>query len=269
SDSAEEDVEHFVRSLAARHAHLDLIAHPLADERPGQRARDADASLCEIGLVGPENSVRDLFAGVDVGELHGRPEGHAVARELARVDDLGARELVLELLDPSFHERLALARRMVLGVLAEIAGLARRRDRLDDGRALDAPQLVQLFAHAKVPFGRHRDFVHDSPDLARFDRWFHPRSHARSQAPRVGSRRAPARPPRPARLLALLAGEGTSGGLGMGIVGTPESGVRIDVSRPRDGGPPWRYEGEAVTPEARHPVIAVVSADGDWKRKRL
>jgi hypothetical protein len=48
----------------------------------------------------------------------------------------------------------------------------------------------------------------------------------------------------------------------MGIVGTPESGVRIDVSRPRDGGPPWRYEGEALTPEARHPVIAVVSADG-------
>jgi len=49
----------------------------------------------------------------------------------------------------------------------------------------------------------------------------------------------------------------------MGIVGTtPESGVRIDVTRPREGGPPWRYEGEAVTPGARLSVTAVVSADG-------
>jgi hypothetical protein len=50
----------------------------------------------------------------------------------------------------------------------------------------------------------------------------------------------------------------------MGIVGsTPETGVRIDVSRPRDAGPPWRYEGEAVTAGGRVPVTAVVSAEGN------
>jgi hypothetical protein len=49
----------------------------------------------------------------------------------------------------------------------------------------------------------------------------------------------------------------------MGIVGDhPESGVRVDVQRPRDGGPPWRYEGEARTAQERHPVSAVVAADG-------
>jgi hypothetical protein len=49
----------------------------------------------------------------------------------------------------------------------------------------------------------------------------------------------------------------------MAIIGsTPETGVRIDVSRPRDGGPPWRYEGEAVTAGARVPVTATVSAEG-------
>jgi len=50
----------------------------------------------------------------------------------------------------------------------------------------------------------------------------------------------------------------------MGIVGHhPETGVRVDVERARDGGPPWRYEGEAVTPSSRFPLAANVSDDGD------
>ena len=50
----------------------------------------------------------------------------------------------------------------------------------------------------------------------------------------------------------------------MSIVGrTPESGVRIDVARSRDGGPPWRYEGEAVTRDERFAVTVTVSAEGE------
>jgi hypothetical protein len=49
----------------------------------------------------------------------------------------------------------------------------------------------------------------------------------------------------------------------MSIVGsTPESGVRIDVARPREGGPPWHYAGEAVTASARFPLKATVSVEG-------
>jgi hypothetical protein len=49
----------------------------------------------------------------------------------------------------------------------------------------------------------------------------------------------------------------------MGIVGHhPESGVRIEVERSRESGPPWRYEGEAVTPGMRFPVAATVADDG-------
>jgi hypothetical protein len=49
----------------------------------------------------------------------------------------------------------------------------------------------------------------------------------------------------------------------MSIVGgNPESGVRIEIERPAGGGPPWLYEGEAVTSEERFPVRAVVEADG-------
>jgi hypothetical protein len=50
----------------------------------------------------------------------------------------------------------------------------------------------------------------------------------------------------------------------MSIIGsTPETGVRIDVSRPREGSPPWRYEGEAVTSTARFLLVSTVSAEGD------
>jgi hypothetical protein len=42
----------------------------------------------------------------------------------------------------------------------------------------------------------------------------------------------------------------------------PETGVRIVVERTRAGGPPWSYEGEAVTPSARFRVTMTVEADG-------
>lgn len=50
----------------------------------------------------------------------------------------------------------------------------------------------------------------------------------------------------------------------MAIVGPrPESGMRIDLMRPARGGPPWRYEGDIVTPERRFAVRADVSEAGD------
>lgn len=49
----------------------------------------------------------------------------------------------------------------------------------------------------------------------------------------------------------------------MGIISHhPETGVRIDVERAREGGPPWRYEGEAITPAARFRLAATVGGDG-------
>jgi hypothetical protein len=49
----------------------------------------------------------------------------------------------------------------------------------------------------------------------------------------------------------------------MAIVGHyPETGLRIEVERPRGGGPPWRYEGHAFTPSEGFVVVATVGADG-------
>ena len=49
----------------------------------------------------------------------------------------------------------------------------------------------------------------------------------------------------------------------MPIVGDhPESGIRFVFERP-DGGPPWLYEGDAFTPEARSPMAVRVEAGGE------
>jgi hypothetical protein len=43
----------------------------------------------------------------------------------------------------------------------------------------------------------------------------------------------------------------------------PESGFRIEVERPTgEQGPPWRYEGVAVTPSGEYGIAVVVEDDG-------
>jgi hypothetical protein len=42
----------------------------------------------------------------------------------------------------------------------------------------------------------------------------------------------------------------------------PESGIRIALERPRDGGPPWSYEGHVHAPDASFPASVRVSEDG-------
>jgi hypothetical protein len=42
----------------------------------------------------------------------------------------------------------------------------------------------------------------------------------------------------------------------------PESGIRIAIERPRDGGPPWTYSGAVHAPDASFPLRATVTEDG-------
>lgn len=50
----------------------------------------------------------------------------------------------------------------------------------------------------------------------------------------------------------------------MAIVGErPETGVRIAIERPREGGAPWSYAGTASLPDAAFPVSVVVSEGGE------
>src|SRR5215813_5911951 len=100
--------------LAVRQLRGDAVADVLADERAGQRRQDRDAPLRWIRLVGADDPVPILLAGL-VLELHGRGERDPAARS-GRVDHLGGADLGLELGNAPFDEALLLAGRVVLGV---------------------------------------------------------------------------------------------------------------------------------------------------------
>ena len=80
-------------------------------------------------------------------------------RQLRHVDHVGARELVLELGDGAFVERLLLLGGVILGVLRQVAVGARLRDLLDDARPLDLLAVLEFGLEHGVTRRGHRNFV--------------------------------------------------------------------------------------------------------------
>ena len=104
-----------------------------------------------------------------------------VAGQLGDVDDLGARELVLELGDAAFIEGLRFLGGVILGVLREVAMRARLGDRRDDPRTLDLLAVLQLLLESRVAAGASSELVHLSSV-----------SNTQSDAPRPVPDRPPA-----------------------------------------------------------------------------
>src|SRR5262249_23509868 len=98
-----------------------------------------------------------LLVGLFVGERDGGAEFDRLARQLGNVDHLGARDLVLELHEATLDEALALACRVVLGILGDVAVVARLGNLLDDRRPIDALDSLQLFLETVESVSRHRD----------------------------------------------------------------------------------------------------------------
>src|SRR5215467_6673853 len=118
---------------AWRH-HLDAGALTLADERACERRRDRDLAFLGVGF-GLADELPHLFLlGILIDKRHRRAECDGVARELRDVDDLGTRELVLEFGDARLVVRLRLLRRVVFGILRQVAVRARIGNLLDDAR---------------------------------------------------------------------------------------------------------------------------------------
>ena len=78
------------------------------------------------------------------------------------LDDLRIGELALDFGDAAFDEALAFLGGIVVGVLGEIAVRARFGDRLDDRRALDRLQAMQLGLEALRAGDGHGYFAHRS-----------------------------------------------------------------------------------------------------------
>src|SRR5262249_14304397 len=141
-----------------------------------------DAPLRRLRLVRAHDLVADLLAAL-VLEQNGRREGDAVARR-RRIDDLGGADLALELGDAALDERLLLARRVVFGILGEVAVGPGLGDRLGDGVPVDALEAIELVAQALVPRARHRRALdrHET----------NPRRRRASASARAGASCAPA-----------------------------------------------------------------------------
>src|SRR6266568_9138538 len=156
----EADLDDLVGLGTARRRHLDALADLLADQRAGERRGYRQATGADIGLVLADDLEGLLLIGLLVGERHCRAELDHRAGQFRDVDDLGARDLVLQFHDAAFDEALAFARRMVLGVLREIAVIARLGNRSDDRRTIDRFEPLQFFLEAVVALRRHRNLFH-------------------------------------------------------------------------------------------------------------
>src|SRR5712691_8336318 len=134
---------HLIGPRPAGRDHLDIGALGLANERARERRGDRDLALLGVGF-GLADDLPDLFlVGVLVDQRDGGAELDGFAGEFRHVDDLGARELVLELGDLALVDRLLLLGGVILGILREIAVRARIGDLLDDAGTLDLLAMLE------------------------------------------------------------------------------------------------------------------------------
>src|SRR3954468_1618223 len=138
---------------AARRLDLDDVARRGAHERLRHRRLGRQAAGLQVGLRRPDERERLRAAGLLVDDVDGRAELDAVAVD-RRLDDLRAAQALGEALDLRLQVRLVLLGGVVIGVLLEVAVLARRRDALRDGLAALALELRELLLQGLEPFRR-------------------------------------------------------------------------------------------------------------------
>src|SRR3981081_733495 len=132
----------------------------LADQRSRQRRGDGDTALLGIGFRLADDLPHRFLVGVFVDQRDGRAELDGVAGELADVDDIGARKLVLQLGDTAFVVGLFFLGGVILRVLRKVAMRARLGDMLDDARTLHRLALLQFDLKRGITARRHRNLFH-------------------------------------------------------------------------------------------------------------
>ena len=145
--------------LALGYGDLRLVADLLAEQPLGDRAGGEDAVVVRVVLAGADELELLLVAVVEVLDAHPRPEHDRPLGELTAVDDVGAADAVLQLVDPRLEHALVLAGGVVLGVLAEVAHVAGVGHPLGHLNHLGVLLLVEFGPELVVAFAGHRDAV--------------------------------------------------------------------------------------------------------------
>src|SRR5262249_53943663 len=110
----------------------------------------------------------DLFLiRVLVDKRHRCAERHGIAGKLRYVDYFRAGNLVFELGNAAFVQRLLLFSRVILRVLGEVAVAARFGDLLNDARAVHRLAVAQFGFEGGKTRSSHRDLFHGSETLGR------------------------------------------------------------------------------------------------------
>src|SRR3954447_21487946 len=131
----------------------------LADQRAGQGRGDRDAALLGVGFGLADDLPYRLLVGVLVDQRHGGAELDGVAGQFRDVDDVGARQLVLELGDAALIVRLLFLGGVIFGVLRQVTVRARIRDMRDDARTVLRLPLLQLGLQRGIAGCGHRNLL--------------------------------------------------------------------------------------------------------------
>jgi hypothetical protein len=130
--------------------------------------------LGRIGLGRADDVVLDGLLGVDVAQPHDGADRNDARVDVARVDHARGEQALLELGDLVLEHRLLVLRVVVLGVLGDVAELARNADALGDLAALVGSQQLELLRQLLVALGGEEHFLQDTASrglqraLARF-----------------------------------------------------------------------------------------------------
>src|SRR5215204_998143 len=158
------DLEDLVLQLrAARRSHFDGLALLLAENRLAYGGLVRELLRRGVRLGGADDVVLDGLLGRDVAQPDLRADAHDVLRELLPVDHASRHQPFLELRDPVLEHRLLVLGVVVLGVLRDVAELARNADALRDFTSLLSRQVVDLFLQLLVTLWSEDHFLHLRP----------------------------------------------------------------------------------------------------------
>ena len=122
---------------------------------------DSLESLCSsrLGLGRADDRVLDRLAGLFVLDVHDRADLHDVGGEVLGLDHRRHAQLLLQLRDPALEHRLLVLGVVVLGVLGDVAELARLLDALGDLAALRRGEQLELVLELLETFGGEDDVL--------------------------------------------------------------------------------------------------------------
>jgi hypothetical protein len=131
----------------------------VSQQRLADRRLVGELLLRRVRLGRADDRVLVAVARLLILDVDGHADADQVRRELRRVDDLGRAQALLELGDLLLEHHLLVLRVVVLGVLRDVAELARLLDALGDLATAVRLQVVELALELLEAFGSEDDVL--------------------------------------------------------------------------------------------------------------